>query len=76
MRHQIDKFVFFLGFALGSEACEKNSNNYKLIYQDREGDWLFAQDVPWRLVFESTICIYVSIDFKKTRIGVKRSHFC
>ncbi|KAJ0089960.1 hypothetical protein Patl1_13055 [Pistacia atlantica] len=25
-----------------------DSNNYKLTYQDKEGDWLIAQDVPWR----------------------------
>ncbi|KAK7857561.1 auxin-responsive protein iaa29 [Quercus suber] len=40
-------------FRKWSEACEKNSNNYKLIYQDREGDWLFAQDVPWRTFIRS-----------------------
>ncbi|KAF3453733.1 hypothetical protein FNV43_RR04174 [Rhamnella rubrinervis] len=29
--------------------CQEESNNYKLAYQDREGDWLLAdQDVPWR----------------------------
>jgi|UniRef100_A0A2N9GYR6 auxin-responsive protein IAA len=40
-------------FSNWSETCETNSNNYKLIYQDREGDWLFAQDVPWRTFIRS-----------------------
>ncbi|XP_050378899.1 auxin-responsive protein IAA31-like [Argentina anserina] len=32
------------------DKSEMDSNNYKLAYQDREGDWLLAhgQDVPWR----------------------------
>ncbi|KAJ6435813.1 hypothetical protein OIU84_000941 [Salix udensis] len=28
--------------------CQENSSNYSLTYQDREGDWLLAEDVPWR----------------------------
>ncbi|PON99825.1 AUX/IAA protein [Trema orientale] len=31
----------------------KYSDNYKLTYQDREGDWLLAQDVPWRTFIRS-----------------------
>jgi auxin-responsive protein IAA len=27
---------------------QENSSNYRLTYQDREGDWLLAEDVPWR----------------------------
>nr|AVQ94638.1 Aux/IAA29b [Carya cathayensis] len=30
------------------ETGQKDSNQYKLAYQDREGDWLFAEDVSWR----------------------------
>ncbi|KAL5771437.1 hypothetical protein ACOSP7_015591 [Xanthoceras sorbifolium] len=26
----------------------EDSKSYKLSYQDKEGDWLLAQDVPWR----------------------------
>ncbi|XP_047157397.1 auxin-responsive protein IAA29-like [Vigna umbellata] len=26
----------------------QESNSYELAYQDKEGDWLLAQDVPWR----------------------------
>ncbi|KAL0345318.1 UNVERIFIED_CONTAM: Auxin-responsive protein IAA10 [Sesamum radiatum] len=27
--------------------CEDNVETYKLTYQDKEGDWLLAGDVPW-----------------------------
>ncbi|XP_062148843.1 auxin-responsive protein IAA29-like [Alnus glutinosa] len=30
------------------ETGQENSNNYKLVYQDKEGDWLYTQDVSWR----------------------------
>lgn len=32
----------------------EDSNSYALTYQDKEGDWLIAQDVPWR-AFISTV---------------------
>ncbi|KAK7388660.1 hypothetical protein VNO78_23482 [Psophocarpus tetragonolobus] len=28
----------------------QQSNTYQLAYQDKDGDWLLAQDVPWRQV--------------------------
>ncbi|KAB5551912.1 hypothetical protein DKX38_009223 [Salix brachista] len=28
--------------------CQENSSNYRLAYQDREGDWLLTEGVPWR----------------------------
>ncbi|EXC33724.1 Auxin-responsive protein IAA29 [Morus notabilis] len=33
--------------------CQEDSGNHKLTYQDREGDWLLAQDVPWRTFIRS-----------------------
>lgn len=27
---------------------DEQLNNYELVYQDKEGDWLLAQDVSWR----------------------------
>lgn len=35
------------------DKCEMDSDNYKLTYQDREGDWLLAddQDVSWRYTY-------------------------
>lgn len=37
------------------DKCQMDSDNYELTYQDREGDWLFAddQDVPWRTFMRS-----------------------
>ncbi|XP_027332538.1 auxin-responsive protein IAA29-like [Abrus precatorius] len=28
--------------------CHQPSGGYELAYQDKEGDWLLAEDVPWR----------------------------
>ncbi|KAJ9163075.1 hypothetical protein P3X46_022788 [Hevea brasiliensis] len=28
--------------------CQENSSSHKLTFQDSEGDWLLADDVPWR----------------------------
>ncbi|XP_050268416.1 auxin-responsive protein IAA29 [Quercus robur] len=32
---------------------DKNGVNYTLTYQDKEGDWLLAGDVPWQTFIES-----------------------
>ncbi|KAL2338403.1 hypothetical protein Fmac_012849 [Flemingia macrophylla] len=31
--------------------CHQQSNCYELAYQDTEGDWLHAEDLPWRQKF-------------------------
>ncbi|XWS27037.1 hypothetical protein CRYUN_Cryun26dG0081500 [Craigia yunnanensis] len=36
---------------------DKNWKSIKLIYQDREGDWLLAEDVPWRTFIRSLKCL-------------------
>ncbi|OMO57732.1 Phox/Bem1p [Corchorus olitorius] len=36
---------------------EENRNSFKLTYQDREGDWLIAEDVPWRTFIRSLKCL-------------------
>ncbi|KAI3443864.1 hypothetical protein Pfo_000529 [Paulownia fortunei] len=33
--------------------CQENVKMYKLTYQDREGDWLLAGDVPWESFIQS-----------------------
>ncbi|KAI4344164.1 hypothetical protein L6164_011425 [Bauhinia variegata] len=33
------------------KCYQEYSNSYKLAYQDKEGDWLLAEDVPWRQKF-------------------------
>ncbi|KAI9117488.1 hypothetical protein K1719_011654 [Acacia pycnantha] len=30
------------------EKCNEYSDSYELAYQDREGDWLLAEDLPWK----------------------------
>lgn len=48
VRPGIDMFLCF-GFAPGLlETGQKNSNEYKLAYQDNEGDWLLTRGVSWR----------------------------
>ncbi|KAK6126896.1 hypothetical protein DH2020_039363 [Rehmannia glutinosa] len=33
--------------------CEENVEKYKLTYQDKEGHWLLARDVPWETFIHS-----------------------
>uniref|UniRef100_A0A5B7AWQ0 Auxin-responsive protein n=1 Tax=Davidia involucrata TaxID=16924 RepID=A0A5B7AWQ0_DAVIN len=33
--------------------CQENVKAYKLAYQDKEGDWLLAGDLPWRTFIRS-----------------------
>ncbi|XWS72953.1 hypothetical protein CRYUN_Cryun02cG0083700 [Craigia yunnanensis] len=35
----------------------ENWKYFKLTYQDREGDWLLAEDVPWRTFIRSLKCL-------------------
>ncbi|CAK9154595.1 unnamed protein product [Ilex paraguariensis] len=32
--------------------CEEDGAHYTLLYQDREGDWLLAGDIPWQNFIE------------------------
>ncbi|GMI89214.1 indole-3-acetic acid inducible 29 [Hibiscus trionum] len=41
-------------FDISEEQWRKS---FKLAYQDREGDWLLAEDVPWRTFIRSLKCI-------------------
>ncbi|KAL4319747.1 hypothetical protein GQ457_18G003620 [Hibiscus cannabinus] len=36
---------------------EHQQKSFKLAYQDRDGDWLLAEDVPWRTFIRSLKCI-------------------
>ncbi|XVF48063.1 hypothetical protein PTKIN_Ptkin03bG0160600 [Pterospermum kingtungense] len=36
---------------------DENWKSFKLTYQDREGDWLLAEDVPWRTFIRSLKCL-------------------
>ncbi|KAL7093482.1 hypothetical protein ACP275_11G043100 [Erythranthe tilingii] len=33
--------------------CEEQVEEYEVTYQDKEGDWLLARDVPWEIFVES-----------------------
>ncbi|XP_015885846.3 auxin-responsive protein IAA29 isoform X2 [Ziziphus jujuba] len=35
------------------QRCNQNGGDYILTYQDKEGDWLLAADVPWKTFIES-----------------------
>ncbi|PSS01116.1 Auxin-responsive protein [Actinidia chinensis var. chinensis] len=35
------------------EKCEGDNGHYTLLYQDKDGDWLLAGDVPWKTFMES-----------------------
>ncbi|KAE8675876.1 AUX/IAA transcriptional regulator family protein, putative isoform 2 [Hibiscus syriacus] len=35
----------------------EHRESFKLSYQDREGDWKFAEDVPWRTLIRSLKCL-------------------
>nr|KYP55729.1 Auxin-responsive protein IAA13 [Cajanus cajan] len=37
--------------------CNPQSNTYELAYQDKEGDWLHAEDVPWRQVHHTILIL-------------------
>ncbi|KEH32129.1 putative transcription factor interactor and regulator AUX-IAA family [Medicago truncatula] len=34
------------------EKCDHDQQQYELVYQDKEGDWLLAQDISWRSFIE------------------------
>ncbi|XP_022756492.1 auxin-responsive protein IAA20-like isoform X3 [Durio zibethinus] len=36
---------------------DENWKSFKLTYQDTEGDWLLAEDVPWRTFIRSLKCL-------------------
>ncbi|KAA8535129.1 hypothetical protein F0562_030132 [Nyssa sinensis] len=37
--------------------CQENVKAYKLAYQDKEGDWLLAGDVPWGTFISTVRCL-------------------
>ncbi|KAK8715920.1 hypothetical protein V6N13_043245 [Hibiscus sabdariffa] len=36
---------------------DEYQDRFKLTYQDREGDWMLAEDVPWRTFVRSLKCL-------------------
>ncbi|KHG04553.1 Auxin-responsive IAA9 [Gossypium arboreum] len=39
------------------DIFDENRRSFKLTYQDKEGDWLIAEDVPWRTFVRSLKCL-------------------
>lgn len=48
-------FSFFLPYRkltfTADGKCNEDIESYTLTYQDKEGDWLLAGDVPWKYVY-------------------------
>lgn len=42
---------FSLGYSL--EASSGGRSNYAVAYEDKDGDWMLAGDVPWRMFISS-----------------------
>lgn len=38
--------------------CTEDRGSYRLTYQDKEGDWLLAGDVPWKYVYIYILYIF------------------
>ncbi|XP_050217826.1 probable LRR receptor-like serine/threonine-protein kinase At1g56140 [Mercurialis annua] len=48
----------FLIRMFGDYQCKNDySSNYTMTYQDEDGDWLLAGDVPWQSFIESVQCL-------------------
>ncbi|KAF5936223.1 hypothetical protein HYC85_027352 [Camellia sinensis] len=45
----ISLHFLFYSFLFSDQDCDKISERYTLTYQDKEGDWLLAGDVPWNI---------------------------
>lgn len=45
---RLTRFTGFYFLPLTDQKCEKPGLQFTLTYQDKEGDWLLARDVPWQ----------------------------
>nr|KJB64724.1 hypothetical protein B456_010G062000 [Gossypium raimondii] len=50
-------FDIFSHFPFIFGSVDENRRSFKLTYQDKEGDWLIAEDVPWRTFVRSLKCL-------------------
>ncbi|PON81412.1 AUX/IAA protein [Trema orientale] len=51
--YQTLKNTLFTMFTNYDEKCNEGNKSYTLAYQDKEGDWLLAGDVPWQSFIKS-----------------------
>ncbi|XP_055831511.1 auxin-responsive protein IAA29-like isoform X2 [Solanum dulcamara] len=56
------------------ESCDGNDGFFTLLYQDKEGDWMLAGDVPWETFMETAQRIQILRNWKSGRSTRKSSH--
>ncbi|CAN4099830.1 unnamed protein product [Withania somnifera] len=49
------------------ESCDDNDEHFTLLYQDKEGDWMLAGDVPWETFMEKVQRILILRNWKSGR---------
>ncbi|XP_009767739.1 auxin-responsive protein IAA28 isoform X2 [Nicotiana tabacum] len=55
------------------QSCDENGTRFTLLYQDREGDWMLAGDVPWQTFMETVQRIQILRNGKRGRINSRKS---
>ncbi|XP_009607066.1 auxin-responsive protein IAA28 isoform X2 [Nicotiana tabacum] len=55
------------------QNCNDNGTRFTLLYQDREGDWMLAGDVPWQTFMETVQRIQILRNGKRGRINSRKS---
>ncbi|KAF3680090.1 fatty acid elongase [Capsicum annuum] len=62
-------------FPRSDENCNENDGSFTLLYQDKEGDWMLAGDVPWETFMETVQRIQILRNWKSgSRSTRKSSH--
>uniref|UniRef100_M1BTY4 Auxin-responsive protein n=2 Tax=Solanum tuberosum TaxID=4113 RepID=M1BTY4_SOLTU len=61
-------------FHKSHESCDENDGRFTLLYQDKEGDWMLAGDVPWETFMETVQRIQILRNWKSGRSTRKSSH--
>ncbi|KAJ8557867.1 hypothetical protein K7X08_004633 [Anisodus acutangulus] len=56
-------------FSKSDQSCDKNDACFTLSYQDKEGDWMLAGDVPWEYVLLFT-ARFIFINFYLSRLCI------
>ncbi|MCD7471367.1 hypothetical protein HAX54_011770 [Datura stramonium] len=52
-------------FSKSDESGEENDGGFTLLYQDKEGDWMLAGDVPWETFMETAQRIQILRNWKR-----------
>ncbi|KAK4365773.1 hypothetical protein RND71_013653 [Anisodus tanguticus] len=54
-------------FSKSDQSCDENDACFTLSYQDKEGDWMLAGDVPWETFMETVQRIHILRNGKRGR---------